>query len=135
LNPDGWLFSMCGVVLILGGWCFYPFLNKLLALGPDDPLYQGHPWLLAIVGLCQVSIGFAWIITFLAMAGEFNEYMFGPWPEGNTNADLLILYIRLIFGVAIMLGFVGTTARWAWYKGYNHPRKGYDPLSNGPFDF
>jgi len=130
MSADTWLFSVCGVVLIVGGWWLYPSLNRLLAMSPDDPIFRKRGWLLGAAALCQWAICIAWVLTCLAMAGEFNEYMFGPWPP-----DALGVWLRLTSGIAFMLGFVGTTAMWAWYRGYKRGKEGAQPLGSNPFDF
>lgn len=82
MSPNTWFFSVCGVILIVGGWWFYPYVNQLLAISPVNARYG---WLPGIAGLCQWVIAIAWGLVFLAMSGEFNEYMFGPWPDSTLS--------------------------------------------------
>jgi len=135
MGADTWLFSVCGVVLAVGGWWLYPSVNRLLARGADDPIVRGRAWLPAVAGLCQWGIGAAWILTFLAMAGEFNEYMFGLFPTGGDTKAIATTWLRLVSALVFMLGFVGTTAMWAWHRGYNRAKQGGEPLGRNPFDF
>lgn len=126
MSADAWLFSVCGVVLVVGGWWLHPYVNHLLVTSPSDKA----TWLSAAAALCQWAMIIAWILTFLAMAGEFNRYMFGPFPDGVASC-----WLRLASAFAFMLGFVGTTARWAWYRGYNRAKEGGEPPAIAPFDF
>jgi vacuolar-type H+-ATPase subunit I/STV1 len=119
MSSDACFFSVCGVVLIVGGWWLQPHLNRLFAKSPRDSILRRFAWLPGVAGLCQWIIFIAWILVFLAMAGEFNKYMFGPFPEQWSA----LCWLRLLFAIAFMLGFVGTVARWAWHRGYNSAKE------------
>jgi hypothetical protein len=123
MGADAWLFSVCGVVLVVGGWWLYSYLLVISRRGKAA-------WLSWVADGFLWVIGLAWALTFLAMAGEFNEYMFGPWPDGAGS-----FWLRLASAFLFMLGFVGTTARWAWYRGYNRAKEGGKPPAIGCFDF
>jgi|GEM_PF-2965252 len=125
MSGDAWLFSVCGLVLVVGGWWLYPYVNRLLVTTPDE-----ETWRARAACLCQWAIFITWILTFLAMGGEFDRYMFGPVPDGAAHA-----WLRGASAIAFMLGFVGTAARWAWYRGYNRAKEGGEPPQLHPFDF
>jgi hypothetical protein len=110
MSGDAWLFSVCGVVLLVGG-CLYPYLLVISQHGRAA-------WLSGVADCFLWVIGIAWALTFLAMAGEFNKYMFGPFPDGAAS-----VWLRGASALLFMLGFVGTTARWAWYGGYNRAKE------------
>ena len=135
LGPGTWLFPVCGAVLIVGGWWRPRYVKWLLDMGPDDPIIKRYRWLPGVIGSCQLIIGAAWILTFFAMAGKFNQYMFGPFPDGDSSAQVAAIWLRLLSGIAFMLGFVGTAARWAWHRGYKCAEEGSEPPGISPFDF
>ena len=110
MSADAWLFSVCGVLLVVGG-CLYPYLFVTSRHGKVA-------WLSWVADCLLWVIGLAWVLTFLAMAGEFNQYMFGPWPD-----EVGSVWLRLASALLFMSGFVGTAAWWAYHGGYSRAKE------------
>jgi hypothetical protein len=122
VSGDTWLFSACGGVLVVHALAGLRQPRYPAWFTDTGSFSKGRGWLPGVVGCLQWAVGVAWLVTCLAMAGEFGRYVFGPQPGGGSGGEVAMVWLRLLSAIALMFGFVGTAMRWAWNKGYERAR-------------